>query len=71
LFNFDVRHIPGTKYTAVDGLSRRPRTKSDDNDEENEVDIDDFIDAELAFINIRPIKARVTFELNDSYSLRL
>jgi hypothetical protein len=57
-------------HTAADGLSRRPRTKSDDDDEENEVDIDDFIDAELAFISVRSIKARVVLELNDSYSLR-
>ncbi len=31
------------KYTAVDDLSRRPRTKSDDIDEEYAEDIDDFI----------------------------
>jgi len=47
LFDFTVRHVPGTKHTAVDGLSRRPCTESDDIDEANEVDIDDFIDAEL------------------------
>jgi hypothetical protein len=70
LFNFDVRYIPGIKHTAVNGLSRRPRTKSDNNNEKNEVDIDDFIDTELAFINVRLIKARVISELNDSYSLR-
>jgi hypothetical protein len=70
LFNFDVRHIPGTKHTTADGLSRRLRTKSDDNNEENKVDIDDFIDAKLAFISIRPIKARITSELNDNYFLR-
>jgi hypothetical protein len=51
-------------------LSRRPRTKSDNNDEKNEIDIDDFIDIELAFINIYLIKARIIFELNDSYFLR-
>ena len=54
----------------MDGFSRRPRTQSDDDDEENKVDIDDFIDAELASINIRSIKARITSKLNDSYSLR-
>jgi hypothetical protein len=70
LFNFDIRHIPEIKHTAVNGLSRRPRTKSDNNNEKNKVNIDDFIDAELVFINVRPIKARVIFELNDSYSLR-
>jgi hypothetical protein len=36
----------------------------------NEVDINDFINAKLVFISIRPIKARVTPKLNDSYSLR-
>jgi hypothetical protein len=55
----------------TNGLSRRPRIKSDNNNEENKVDIDDFIDIELAFISIRPIKARVIFKLNDSYFLRL
>jgi hypothetical protein len=71
LFDFDVRYISGIKYIAINGFFRRPRTKSDDNDEENEVDIDDFIDTELVFINVRPIKARIAFELNDSYFLRL
>jgi hypothetical protein len=70
LFDFDIRHISGTKHTAVNGFSCRPRIKSDDDDEENEVNIDDFIDAELTFISVRPIKARVISELNDSYSLR-
>ena len=70
LFDFDVRHVPDHKYTAADGLSRRPRTQSDDEDEANEVDIDDFIDAELASISVLPIKARVAPELEDGYSLR-
>jgi hypothetical protein len=71
LFNFNVRYILRIKHTVTDGFSRRPKTKSDDNDEKNKVNIDDFIDAELAFISIRFIKARVTSELNDSYFLRL
>jgi hypothetical protein len=70
LFDFNVRHVPDIKHTAADGLSRRPRTQSDNDDEKNEVDIDDFIDAELAFINIRFIKARIASELNNSYFLR-
>jgi hypothetical protein len=70
LFDFDVRHILRIKHTAVDGLSRRLRTKSDDNNEENKVNIDDFIDAKLASISIRSIKTRVIPELNDSYFLR-
>jgi hypothetical protein len=70
LFNFNVRHIPETKHTAANGLSRRFRTKSDNDNEKNKVNINDFIDAELAFINVRFIKARVIPELNDSYFLR-
>ena len=54
-FNFEVKHIPGTKHTAADGLSRRPRSASDDIDEAEEIDIDDFIDAELAPVRVFPI----------------
>jgi hypothetical protein len=71
LFNFDIRHISDIKHTATNGLSCRPKIKSDNNDEKNEVDIDDFIDTELAFISIRFIKTRVISKLNDSYFLRL
>jgi hypothetical protein len=70
LFDFDIRHILEIKHTAANGFSRRFRTKSDNDDEENKINIDNFIDAELVFISVRPIKARVIFELNDSYSLR-
>jgi ribonuclease HI len=57
LFDFVVRHVPGNKHTATDGLSRRPRTESDDIDEANEVDIDDFIDAEINAFQVAPITA--------------
>jgi hypothetical protein len=70
LFNFNVRHILKIKHIIVNGLSRRPKTKSNNNNEKNKIDIDDFIDIKLAFINIRPIKARIIFKLNDNYSLR-
>ena len=33
LFDFEVWHVPGKKHTAVDGLSQRPHTESDDVDE--------------------------------------
>jgi hypothetical protein len=52
LFNFEVRHVPGTKHIVIDGLSRRPRTASDDIDEMHEEDIDDFIVAELNILSI-------------------
>jgi hypothetical protein len=57
LFDFEVRHVPGRKHTAADGLSRRPRTRSDDVDECYETDIEDFIDAELGALSIAPVRA--------------
>jgi len=56
LFDFVVRHVPGHKHTAADGLSRRPRTESDDIDEANEVDIDDFVEAELNAFRLAPVR---------------
>jgi hypothetical protein len=40
---------------VADGLSRRPRTESDDIDKQNEEDIEDFLDTELAILSIVPI----------------
>jgi hypothetical protein len=51
-FDFEIRHIPGIKHTAADGLSRRPRTASDNINEMHEEDIDDFITAELNTLSI-------------------
>ena len=68
LFDFEVRHVPGNKHTAADGLSRRPRTKSDDVDEEHEVDIDDFIDAELNAFSVAPVAFEAEDLLADGYS---
>jgi hypothetical protein len=70
LFDFDVRHIPGIKHIAADSFSRRPRTQSDNDDEEYEMDIDDFIDAEFFSISVCPISARRAPELDDTYSFR-
>ena len=55
LFDFKIRHVPDTKHTAADGLSRRPRSKSDDEDERFVQDIDAFIDADLDRIYVRPL----------------
>ena len=68
LFDFTVQHVPGTKHTAADGLSRRPCTKSDDIDEANEVDIDDFIDAELNAFSVAPVVVEDADLLTDGYS---
>ena len=68
LFDFEVRHVPGNKHTAADGLSRRPRTESDDVDEANEVNIDDFIDAEINAFQVTPVLVNETdrTESNDN-----
>ena len=50
LFDFDVKHVAGRKHSAADGLSRRPRMSLDP--EKDEVDVDDFIDAELNTLRI-------------------
>ena len=55
LFNFEVRHIPGTKHTTTNSLSRRPRTTSDDIDKTHEQDIDEFVTAELNMVQILPV----------------
>ncbi len=55
LFDFKVKHVPRTKHTAVDGLSRRPQTVSDTLDEENKVDINNFINTELYCAYVSPI----------------
>ena len=68
LFDFEVRHVPGNKHTAADGLSRRPRTESDDIDEQHEVDIDDFIDAELNAFSVAPVVVEDEDLLEDGYS---
>jgi len=58
--------VPRTKHTAADGLSQRPRTESDDIDEANEVDIKDFINAELNAFSLAPVTAQEDL-LTDGY----
>jgi hypothetical protein len=55
LFDFEVKHVKGSTHTAADGLSRRPRTESDDLDDLYEEDIDDWIATELNYLRICPI----------------
>jgi hypothetical protein len=52
LFDFEVCHVLGTKYTATNDLSRRPRTASDDINKMHEKDIDNFITTELNTLSI-------------------
>ena len=44
-----------TKHTAIDELSQRPCTKSDNIDKANEVDIDNFINAKLNAFSVAPV----------------
>ena len=54
LFDFEVRHVPGTKHTAADGLSRRPATERELEATTREEDIDDFIDARMDMASVVP-----------------
>ena len=66
-----MKHVPGKKHTAADGLSRRPRGPSDDIDEVHEKDIDDFIDEQLNCVRVCPVsvnEAEEELPLEGSYS---
>jgi hypothetical protein len=52
LFNFEVRHVSGTKHTITNGLSRRPRTALNNINKMHKEDIDNFIIAKLNTLNI-------------------
>ena len=49
LFDFDVCHMPGTKYTTTNGLFQRPYSEKEVEKEEN---IDDWIDLKLNIVHI-------------------
>jgi RNase H-like domain found in reverse transcriptase/Integrase zinc binding domain len=57
LFDFDVRHVAGTKHTAADGLSRRPGTVLDQVEQQ---DVEDYIDAQLFCLRAVPRPAVAT-----------
>ena len=58
LFDFDVRHVPGKKHLAADGLSRRPRTADDDQD--NEEDVEEFLDMRLDCVQAYSVQVMAT-----------
>ena len=66
LFDFEVRHVKGAKHMAADGLSRRPRTVSDD-DEDEEKDLDEFIAEELECMQIAVVPAQQSMSEEGSY----
>lgn len=53
LFDFDVRHVAGKKNAVADGLSRRPLGPGEVEDQDEE-DIEDFIDGELDVVRVAP-----------------
>jgi hypothetical protein len=60
LFDFDVKHIPGTKNGGADALSRRGLSPDDGSEDENEAD--DYFDAKLYGTTVTaepPLLARV------------
>ena len=54
LFDFEVRHVAGTKHLAADGLSRRPWTPEDD--EESEEDVEEFLDNQLYCVGVHSMR---------------
>jgi hypothetical protein len=52
LFDFEVRHVKGSRHTAADGLSRRPANPAS---EPEDTDVDKFIARELDSLGIDPI----------------
>jgi len=52
LFSFDIKHIAGKKHGGLDGLSRRGRDEGD-SDEEDENELEESIDADLAYAYTR------------------
>ncbi|KAJ5289394.1 uncharacterized protein N7443_009647 [Penicillium atrosanguineum] len=65
LFDFDVKHVSGRKNGAADGLSRRPATKKEVQQQQQEVDVDDFIDAEVSYLRASCFPARATITNGD------
>jgi len=62
--------VLGTKHTVANGLSRRPRTESNDIDKANKVDINNFINAELNAFSVAlvAVENALTDLLMDRYS---
>ncbi|KAJ6102680.1 hypothetical protein N7486_005107 [Penicillium sp. IBT 16267x] len=52
LFDFEVKHVPGQKHGAADGLSRRPHTAEEIAEQEKEEDIDEFILVEISALRV-------------------
>ena len=67
LFDFEVKHIPGTKNAVADALSRRPATDDDIREREQEQDIDEWVSMQLSTVRlrVRPTRMVQDDERND------
>jgi len=59
--------VLGTKHTAINGLSQRPCTKSDNINKANKVDINNFINIELNAFSVAPVVVKDVDLLVDRY----
>src|ERR1044072_5903029 len=56
MFDFEIKHIPGSKNQAADALSRKPVTQEDIEECDAEDDLDDWIDAQLSSFRLCPVR---------------
>ncbi|KAJ5636868.1 uncharacterized protein N7484_010181 [Penicillium longicatenatum] len=61
LFDFEVKHVPGDRHGAADGLSRRPHIKEEIAEQETEEDVDEFILAKIGTLRVmlNPVAASI------------
>ncbi|RYP39740.1 hypothetical protein DL768_010696 [Monosporascus sp. mg162] len=66
MFDFEIRHIPGKKNLAADGLFRKLPGAFDALDDQWEGEVDDFIDVQLNVIRLNLILTRTALTPTDT-----